>query len=157
ESLIRQAEWALGPGVLQGYVSVDDSLPLVRGRIRFADQFALRPGLPLPIEVRFDEYAADIAENRILRSAFRRMMAVPRLPASARARLPHLDGRLAGVHVLPQGAPLPPWRPSRLNARYLPALRLAQLVLRNQSAEPGPGDVTMAAFVVNMAKVFEDF
>jgi 5-methylcytosine-specific restriction enzyme subunit McrC len=157
ESLIRQAERALAPGVLQGYLSVDESLPLVRGRIRFADQFARRPGLPLPIEVRFDEYATDIAENQILRTAFRRMMAVPRLPASARARLTHLDGRLDGVRVLPHGALLPTWRPSRINARYLPALRLAQLVLRYQSAEPGPGDVTMAAFVVNMAKVFEDF
>ncbi len=157
ESLVRQAERALAPGVLQGYLSVDESLPLVRGRIRFADQFARRPGLPLPIEVRFDEYAADIAENRILRTAFRRMMAVPRLPTALQARLTHLDGRLDGVRVLPHGVLLPTWRPSRLNARYVPALRLAQLVLRYQSAEPGPGDVTLAAFVVNMAKVFEDF
>lgn len=157
ESLIRQTERALAPGVLQGYVSVDESLPLIRGRIRFADQFARRPALPLPIEVRFDEYATDIPENQIIRTALRRMMAVPRLPVSARARLAHLDGRLDGVRVLPPGAPLPAWRINRLNARYGAALRLAQLVLRHQSAEPGPGDVTMAAFVVNMAKVFEDF
>lgn len=157
ESLARQAEHALLPGVLQGYAVVDESLPLVRGRIRFADQFARRPGMPLPIEVRFDEYAADIAENQILRTALRRMLAVPRLPAGVRARLAHLDGRLDGVHVLPHGSLLPVWRPSRLNARYVPALRLAQLVLRYQSAEPGPGDITLAAFVVNMAKVFEDF
>ncbi|GAA0479719.1 McrBC 5-methylcytosine restriction system component [Actinoplanes capillaceus] len=157
ESLIRQAERALAPGVLQGYVVIDEALPLVRGRIRFADQFARRAGLPLPVEVRYDEYAADIAENQILRTALRRMMAVPRLPPAARAQLTHLDGRLDGVRVLPHGAILPPWRPSRLNARYLPALRLAQLILRHQSAEPGPGDVTMAAFVVNMAKTFEDF
>jgi 5-methylcytosine-specific restriction enzyme subunit McrC len=157
ESLIRQVERALAPGVLQGYVSVDESLPLIRGRIRFADQFARRPAMPLPIEVRFDEYAADIPENQILRTALLRMMGVPRLPVSARARLTHLGGRLDGVRVLPPGAPLPVWRTNRLNARYAPALRLAQLVLRHQSAEPGPGDVTMAAFVVNMAKVFEDF
>ncbi|QDY07937.1 restriction endonuclease [Micromonospora sp. HM134] len=157
ESLIRQAERALAPGVLQGYVSVDESLPLVRGRVRLADQFARRPGIPLPIEVRFDEYATDIVENQILRTALRRMMAVPRLPAGAQARLAHLDGRLDGVRVLPHGAFLPTWRTSRLNARYAPALRLAQLVLHYQSAEPGPGDVSMAAFVVNMAKTFEDF
>ncbi|WBB52368.1 restriction endonuclease [Verrucosispora sp. WMMD573] len=157
ESLIRQVERALAPGILQGYVVTDEALPLVRGRIRFADQLSRRPAMPLPIEVRFDEYAADIAENRILRTALRRMLAVPRLPAEARSRLTHLDGRLDGVRVLPHGAPQPTYRPSRLNARYLPALRLAELVLRNQSAEPGPGDVTMAAFVVNMAKVFEDF
>ncbi|MEU4626836.1 restriction endonuclease [Actinoplanes sp. NPDC023801] len=157
ESLIRQAERALAPGVLQGYVSVDEALPLVRGRIRFADQFTRRPGMLLPIEVRYDEYAADIAENRILRTALRRMAAVPRLPARARARLTHLDGRLDGVQVLPARTPLPSWRPSRLNERYVAALRLAEIVLRYQSAEPGPGNLTIAAFVVNMAKVFEDF
>ncbi|GIJ43396.1 McrBC 5-methylcytosine restriction system component [Virgisporangium aliadipatigenens] len=157
EGLIRQAERALGPGVLQGYVVVDEALPLVRGRIRFADQFARRAVLPLPVELQFDEYATDIAENRILRTALRRMLAVPRLPAGTRARLSHLDGRLDGVSVLPHGAIRPAYRPSRLNARYLPALRLAELVLRNQSTEPGPGEVTTASFVVNMAKAFEDF
>ena len=49
------------------------------------------------------------------------------------------------------------WRLTRLNARYAAALRLAEIVLRNQSAEPGPGGVSVAAFVVSMAKVFEDF
>ncbi|MDI6103404.1 restriction endonuclease [Actinoplanes sp. NEAU-A12] len=157
ESLVRQAEHALAPGVLQGYLRVDEALPLVRGRIRFADQFARRPGMLLPIEVRYDEYATDIAENRILRTALRRMTAVPRLPAAARSRLAHLDSRLDGVRVLAPGATAPAWRPSRLNARYVPALRLAEIILRHQSAEPGPGGVTTAAFVVSMAKVFEDF
>ncbi|GGN60022.1 McrBC 5-methylcytosine restriction system component [Actinoplanes lobatus] len=157
ESLARQAERALAAGVMQGYVSVDDALPLVRGRIRFADQISHRAGLPLPVEVRYDEYSPDIAENRILRTALRRMRAVPRLPESARARLGHLDARLDGVRVLPHGAIPPEWRPSRLNARYLPALRLAALVLRQHSAEPGPGGQRMAAFVVDMARVFEDF
>lgn len=157
ESLVRQAERALGPGVLQGYVQVDEALPLVRGRIRFADQFARHGGLPLPIEVRYDEYATDIAENRILRTALRRMMSVPRLPRGAAARLTHLDGRLDGVQVLAPGVPLPAWRPTRLNARYRPALRLAEIILRNQSTEPGPGGADLAAFVVTMARVFEDF
>lgn len=157
ESLIRHTERALAPGVLLGYLAVDEALPLIRGRIRFADQLARRPAMPLPIEVRFDEYDTDITENRILRTALRRMLAVPRLPAAVRARLTHLDGRLDGVRVLPYGVVLPSWRPSRLNARYLPALRMADLVLRHQSAEAGPSNLRLAAFVVNMAKVFEDF
>ena len=138
-------------------MSVDEALPLVRGRIRFAEQFARRPGLLLPIEVRYDEYAADIPENQILRTALRRMVALPRLATGAMSRLIHLDGRLDGVRVLASGEPLPVWRASRLNARYVPALRLAQVILRHQSAEPGPGGLTITAFVVSMAKVFEDF
>lgn len=157
ESVARQVERALGPGVLQGYVSLDEALPLVRGRVRVADQIARRPGLPLPLEVRYDEYAPDIPENQLIRTALRRLAAVPGLRPDLRSRLAHLDGRLDGVHVLPAGAPLPTWQLTRLNARYAAALRLAEIVLRNQSAEPGPGSVTVAAFVVSMAKVFEDF
>jgi 5-methylcytosine-specific restriction enzyme subunit McrC len=157
ESLTRQAERALGPGVLQGYVTNDESLPLVRGRIRIADQIARRPGMLLPLEVRYDEYSPDVAENQLLRTGLRRMMTVPGLAPGLRTRLAHLDGRLDGVNVLTPGVPLPTWRVTRLNARYAAALRLAEIVLRHQSAEPGPGDVTIAAFVVSMAKVFEDF
>jgi 5-methylcytosine-specific restriction enzyme subunit McrC len=157
ESLARLCERALAPGNLQGYTTVDETLTLVRGRIRIGDQLARRPGLPLPLEVRYDDYVPDIAENRIMRSALRQMAAVPGLPAPIRGRLTYLHGRLDGVTVLPARVPVPEWRPSRINMRYVPALRLAEIVLRNQSAEPGPDDLTMAAFVVSMPRVFEDF
>jgi 5-methylcytosine-specific restriction enzyme subunit McrC len=157
ESLARLCERALAPGILQGYTTVDETLTLVRGRIRIGDQLARRPGLLLPLEVRYDDYVPDIAENQIMRSALRRMAAVPGLPGPIRGRLTYLDGRLDGVTVLPARAPVPEWRPSRINVRYVPALRLAEVVLRNQSAEAGPDDVTVAAFVVSMPRVFEDF
>lgn len=113
--------------------------------------------MPIPLEVRFDDYTTDIVENQLLRTAIRRMMAVPRLTASARERLAIQDQRLMAVRILPSGVPTSAWNPSRLNARYGAALRLAELVLANQSAEPGPGDVSLAAFVVNMSTVFENF
>ncbi|MEU8130312.1 restriction endonuclease [Micromonospora sp. NPDC049049] len=157
ESLIRQAERALAGGLLQGYTSFEEALPLIRGRVRFAEQFARRPAIPLPIEVQFDDWTVDIVENRLLRTAVRRMLAVPRLLPSARERLERLDARLAGVPVLPPHAPVPLWSPSRINMRYVPALRLAELILDNQSAEPDAGGIAIAAFAVNMATVFENF
>jgi 5-methylcytosine-specific restriction enzyme subunit McrC len=157
ESIARLTEAALAGGILQGYHTVEESLRTIRGRIRLGDQISRRPGLMMPMEVTYDEFSMDIAENRILRTALRRLMAVPRLDAQARARLAHLDGRLAGCGLLEPGASLPVWRHSRLNARYLPALRLAELVLRNMSAEDGPGGLRVAAFVVPMWRVFEDF
>jgi 5-methylcytosine-specific restriction enzyme subunit McrC len=157
ETLCRHVQRALGPGVLQGYRMRDEALTVVRGRPRLADQFARRPGTLLPLEVTYDEYSADISENRVLRGALRRMWTVPRLPPGARARLTHLDGRLDGVQPLVPGAPLPQWQATRLNQRYQPALRLAELVLRHQSFEVGPGGLRVASFVVDMAKVFEDF
>jgi len=157
ESLARLCERALAHGNLQGYTTVEETLALVRGRIRIGDQLARRPGLLLPLELRYDDYVPDIAENQIMRAALRRMAAVPGLPKPIRGRLTYLDGRLHEVTVLPARAPLPEWRPSRINARYVPALRLAEIVLRNQSAEPGQDEATATAFVVSMPKVFEDF
>ncbi len=157
ESLARLAERATARGVLQGYRTVEESLRTVRGRIRIGDQISRRPGQMVPIEVTYDDFTVDIAENQILRSAIRRMLAVPRLSDGVRARLGHLDGRLAEVAVLRLSQPLPAWRPSRLNEHYVPALRLATLILDNASAEVGDGNVRVAAFVIDMAKVFEDF
>lgn len=157
ESLARLVERALGRGVLQGYRTLEDALRTVRGRIRIGDQITRRPGQMVPLEVSFDEFTVDIAENRILRAALRRMLAVPRLDVRVRARLAHLDGRLDGVQLLHAREQIPGWLPTRLNDRYQPALRLAEVVLRNCSAEAGPGGVRVAAFVVSMWQVFEDF
>ncbi|WP_129664649.1 McrC family protein [Phytoactinopolyspora endophytica] len=157
ESLARHTERATQRGVLQGYITVDEALPLVRGRIRASDQMARRPGMLLPMEVTYDEFSADIPENRIVRGAIRRLLTVPRVRTDVRRRLGHLDGRFDGVTTLIPGASLPQWLPSRLNQQYLPALRLSEIVLRHLSAEIGPRGVRVASFVVDMARVFEDF
>lgn len=156
-SLIRHIRRALASDLLRGYATVDAALPLVRGRIRFGDHIAGRPGIPLPIEVQYDEYSKDIPENRILRTAIRRMLAVPQLRPADQADLTELDARMAGVTVLPPGTPPPIWHNNRLKARYAPALRLSELILQHCSADPGAGPHTIAAFVVNMEKVFEAF
>ena len=157
ESLARQGLRALERGALSGYVHVEDTLRTVRGRIRVGDQMTRRPGMLLPLEVAYDDFTVDIAENRILRAAIRLMMQVPRLPHDVRWKLAHLDSKLDGVSELRFGVPLPPWTESRLNEHYVPALRLAEIILRNMSAEAGVGRHSVASFVVNMAKVFEDF
>jgi 5-methylcytosine-specific restriction enzyme subunit McrC len=157
ESLARMSERALAGGVLHGYVTREEALALVRGRVRIADQIAARQGRSLPLEVRYDEHAVDIIENRLLRTAVRRMAGVPRLIPGVRARLAVLDRRLSGVRLLSSHSELPVWQPSRLNAHYAPALRLAEIVLRCQSTETGPDGTTVAAFVLWMEKLFEDF
>jgi len=157
ESLARLAERATRRGVLQGYRTVEEALRTVRGRIRMSDQMSRHPAQMIPIEVTYDEFTVDIPENQILRTAIRRMLSVPRLSVSAKARLAHLDGRMAEVTVLRGGQKAPVWSRSRLNEHYAPALRLAEIILTNSSAEAGRGELQVAAFVVDMAKVFEDF
>lgn len=157
ESLARHCERALERGPLSGYVHVEEALRTVRGRIRVGDQMTRRPGLLLPLEVAYDDYTVDIAENRILRAAIQLMTHVPRLSDTVRSRLSHLDSKLDNVSSLRYGTQLPAWAGSRLNEHYVPALRLSEIVLKTMSAEAGLGQRMVASFVVNMATVFEDF
>lgn len=157
ESMCRAAERALVHGVLQGYRTVDDTLRTVRGRIRISDQMSRHPGMMLPLEVTYDEFTVDTAENRLLRTALRKISQFPEITTNIRRRLMHLDARLEGVNVLPPGSVLPSWLPTRLNERYQPALNLAEVVLRHMATRTGPGGLIVASFVVSMWKVFEDF
>lgn len=157
QAFLRQAERALQLGVLQGYRVTDDTLPVLRGRLRVADQLGRRHGLPLPLEVRFAEWTTDIAENRLLLAAARRLLRLPRVPVAVRHGLSRLAARLDEVSPLAPGRPLPSWRATRLNARYHAAVRLAELVLRGGSFDLAAGQVRVEGFMVDMASVFEDF
>lgn len=148
---------ALRQGPLKGYLTIDDSMPLLRGRIREADQLRHRLGRPLPLEVRYDEHSVDIAENRLLLAATLRLLRMPGVPAALRRPLQRIRVRLADVTPPVPGTPAPTWHPSRLNARYAGALALAELVLAGRSFEQRDGDVLVHGFLINMASLFEDF
>jgi 5-methylcytosine-specific restriction enzyme subunit McrC len=156
----RQIDDALRRGVLQGYREVEESTLVMRGRLREADQIRRHFGRTPPVEVAYDAYSTDTAENRILRSAVERLLRLPEVPGPVRRRLNHQRVRLADALPLAGGQELPQWQPTRLNARYLPALRLAEAVLRGTSPEhrpPGPHALTMDGFLLDMNKLFEDF
>ncbi|MFH9040453.1 McrC family protein [Streptomyces sp. NPDC017966] len=153
----RQVDRALRQGLLQGYRVTEETSPVVRGRVREAEQIRRRFGAALPVEVVYDDFTTDIAENRILRTAVERLLRLPGVPREVRRRLLHQRARLADVTVLVRGRPLPEWRPSRLNARYHHALRLARAVLEDASPEHGPGGLRVEGFLFDMNKLFEDF
>lgn len=156
-TLERLCGRALALGVLQGYVQRADQLTVVRGRIRVEQQISRHQGRPLPLEVRYDEYETDIPENRILRTALHRMAQVSGVPTDVRGRIRRLEARLSGVALVTPGQPLPSWRANRLNRRYVPALRLAELVLEHLGLSTVHGDRQVASFVIDMAQAFERF
>ncbi len=154
----RAAERAVSQGVLLGYRATEEALPVLRGRIREAEQMRRRQSMLIPVEVRYDDYTADIAENRLLLSATQRLLRLPGIPAPARRLLRHIPARLVGVERLNPGGPLPAWQPTRLNARYHTALGLAELVLRSASYELDDGrSVRVDGLLLRMWQVFEDF
>ena len=158
QALAIAAERALRQGVLLGYRETEEALPVVRGRIREADQSRRHFTLPLPVEVRYDDYTIDIPENRLLRAAIEGMLAQSGVLAPIQVRLNHLLSRLQGVSRLVPGWPLPTWRPSRLNVRYHTALCLAELILRGASYELDDGtSVQVDGLLLEMWQVFEDF
>lgn len=148
---------ALAPGLLQGYRTVEEALPLVRGRLREADQLRARPGLALPVEVRYDDYNPDTPENQILLSAVRRLHRLPGVPPATRNALHRIASALADVTPLTTGAPIPKTVPNRFNNRYQPALRLARLILAGVSIEHAHGSTLAAGFVFDLNTVFEDW
>lgn len=152
-----QAERALELGLLQGYVEIDDSLTVLRGRLREQDQLRQRFGIALPLLVRFDDHTVDIAENQLIRAACERLLRVPGVSPRTRARLRGLRQALSDVTLHVRGTPLPRWSPSRLNDRYQVALWLAELILGGNAVDQAPGDIRLGGFLVDMAKVYEDF
>lgn len=144
-------------GLLRGYVGVDERLRTIRGRIRFGDQIARLAALPLPVEVSYDDYTADVAENRLLKSATLALLRLPRVPAPARRRLLKLRALLDEVTPLerPREPELPVF--TRLNQRYRAALCLAHLALRGASVGARRGTTEAVAFSFDMNRVFEDF
>lgn len=151
----RRVEVAIAPGALHGYVTKNESLPTLRGRLREADQLRRHQGRLLPLEMTFDEYSEDIPENRMLRAAALRLRDLPRLPVDVRQYLYQLERTLAAVGALTRGAPLPEISETRLNRRYSPALQLARLVLTNHGIDADPRETPGHAFVFDMDKVFE--
>jgi 5-methylcytosine-specific restriction enzyme subunit McrC len=154
--LLARAERARA-GVLRGYVRIDEQLAGIRGRVRFGDQIARSANLPLPVEVSYDDYIEDIIENQMLKTASVALLRLPRLPGLARKRLLKLRGILDDVSLIgrPREASMPTL--TRLNERYGPALRLAELILHASSIDAPKGPLVANAFVFDMNKVFEDF
>jgi 5-methylcytosine-specific restriction enzyme subunit McrC len=157
QALWRQTERAIHQGLLPGYILVEESSQVLRGRLRESEQVRRHHGLPLPLEIQYDEFTTDIPENRILRTACERMLAVPLVDADSQRMLRRLLRDFSDVTPLHRGEQIPGWQATRLNARYHAALRLAELVLRATSVEHEIGTVAVNGFLLDMPGLFEDF
>lgn len=153
----RQVAQAIHQGLLPGYVTCEESSPVLRGRLLESAQLARHHGQPLPLEIRYDEFTVDIPENQILRTACERMLLVPRVDTESSRMLLRLLRDFADVRSIRRGDPMPAWQPTRINARYHAALRLAELVLHATSVEHTAGTVTVSGFLLDMPQLFEDF
>ncbi|MBK8445255.1 MAG: restriction endonuclease [Micropruina sp.] len=157
DAFVRLANRALEQGLLKGYMTVEETLPVLRGRIRESDQLRRRWGRSIPLEVRFDEFTVDIAENQLLLAAAEQLLRTRGVRDRHRSALQRLRLQLADVTAAPRGGVRPTWVATRLNARYVPALKVAELVLAGRSFEQRVGNLMVSGYLFNMATIFEDF
>jgi 5-methylcytosine-specific restriction enzyme subunit McrC len=152
---VQEAATALAAGPLRGYRREDQTLSVLRGRVRLQDQYLRRFGMPIPIEVTVDEWTLDTVENRRIRAAVRALLALANLPESTRRSLTHIDRLLSDVFLAPRAAITAPWEPTRLNVRLHRLLHLADVVLAHTSLENEAGETQAHGFLINMAWLFE--
>ena len=157
-AFVRLTQHAIRRGLLQGYRTREESSAALQGRIRLADQVKVRFGLPLPVEVTFDDFTDDIEENRLLKTAIGLLWQMPISSRESRRDLGALRPVFTSVS---SGSYLPGMVPSvnytRLNQRYRPAVELARLIIGSSLAEFSPGDKSGTSFLVDMDQVFESF
>ena len=155
---LEEVQRSLRRGALMSYVTVDESANTLRGRLRAADQLRRRYAIPLPVEITYDDFTVDIAENRILRAALRRASRLRLSDARLRRRVATALGALEGVSDIAYSPrTIPEIRLTRLNGHYAGALSLARAVIASTSVELDHGTTRTPGFVVDMDKVFEDF
>ena len=114
-AFLHHTRRAIRRGLRQDYRIEEEALHAVRGRIRFGDQIRRRFGIPLPIEVGYDDFTEDIEENRLLHAAIHLLGRVPLRSQRWRRELRGLRPAFAAVGVgsyrrgdlSPEGA-LPP-------------------------------------------------
>lgn len=150
-----EATSALAGGPLRGYRTEDQTLPVLRGRVRLRDQYLRQFGQLVPLEVTVGEWTVDTDENRLIRSAALVLLQQPGLSRAVELDLRRIDRILTDATPLTPGEPATPWAPTRINARLHNLLGLSELVLRHGGVENDPGETPVHGFWLNMATLFE--
>ena len=157
-ALAAAARRAFARGLLHGYRTEEEALHTVRGRILVAEQIRRRFGVPVPIEVRYDEFTEDILANRLVKAAAGLLGRMRIRSARARTGLRWIGamlGNVAPVRFAPSEVPEVAF--DRLNAHYREVVGLARLILRHWAFEADRGGTRAAGFLMDMNTVFQEF
>lgn len=156
-ALTAAARRALGRGLLRGYLTKEDALYTVRGRIRFSEQIRRRYGIPLPVELSFDEFTEDILANRLVKAAAARLGFMTLRSPEARRGLGWVTAILENVSLVEYRRRVPNVRFDRLNEHYRHVVGLARLILLHSQFESQRGDVRASGFLIDMNVLFQEF
>ncbi|WP_136709610.1 hypothetical protein [Agromyces sp. H66] len=154
ELVLREIDQATRRGLIHGYQTREDRQPVLRGRLLMSELVA-RPWDSWPAPCRYDEFTANVPENRVLRAAVKviRQWSVPpdvrRLSADLMVRFEEVsdsDLPLLEAEFIRAGP---------LNEHYKSALALAAIVIEGVGLAHRPGDFEATSFLVDMNKLYE--
>lgn len=158
QALTMAARRAFARGLLHGYLRKEEALYTVRGRIRFDAQLRRWFSIPLPVEVRYNEFTEDIVANRLVKAAAYRLRGMRRLSTQARSGLAWVAGMLDKVSLKEFPVNAVPEVPfDRLNEHYRGVVALSRLILRHSAFEAQRGAVRANGFLMDMNQVFQEF
>lgn len=146
-------------GILQDYVTREESLTRMRGRLLPYEQIVRHYGQVQTLECRFDELETDVVENQLLAAglAIAKRVAVDPEARRAAARAHAIFSEVADAGVATRDTPTLEY--NRRNEHYRPAHVIARMFLANLAINdlysPGVGD--SFAFLLDMNRLFEDF
>ena len=145
-------------GLLHDYQTEEEALYGVRGRIRFNDQIRRRYGLPLPVEVQYDEFTDDILANRLVKAAATKLGYMQLRYPPARQRLEQVSAILDDIALVefePNNVPSVTFNP--LNEHYRVVVELSRVVLQHSAFRSERGSVRTSSFLFDMNRLFQDF
>ncbi|MFJ8669983.1 McrC family protein [Streptomyces sp. NPDC093600] len=159
--VVEHGERLLRHGVRRDYVTVEDDLRVVRGRLLPDRQLLRHHGRLDRLACRFREHDADIADNRLCAAALAVAARTARAaPVRARARRAATEfARHAPTSPGDVRAALSALEYHRHNEHYRPAHRWSGLLLRGGGVEGlfASGPLSTRTFLVDMNQLFEAF
>ncbi len=148
-------------GLLRDYRTNEDTLPMLRGRLNYREQYLRRFGQLDLLSCRFDEYDSDTVENQLVAAAVsvaHRRVGDPDI-RMALGRQSELFRDACAPRSADAGWYRSVIRYGRRNQHYRPAHELALLALEGLAFHDlfSSGSQTITAFLIDMNVVFEGF
>lgn len=144
-------------GLVRRYEPRAENLSVMRGRIGITEQVRLNAANPERLHCRFDEFQEDNPLNQILKACVRLLLKSSRELSNQR-RLGELLLVFEGVSEVSRSTL--PWhliRFDRLNQRYEPSFKLAELFLKSTPPDVSGGSVQGFSLFFEMNTLFEEY
>lgn len=151
--VLRSIDEATHRGLLHGYVTTEEDLNIIRGRL-LVEQLAMKPWQIATPPCRYDDFTADVKENQLLRCAVRQILTWPALPPIVRRDALRMMARFDGISDVDPRSFMDPIRVTRLNEHYGPAMDLARMALDGITIRHMEGDQSAHTFLVDMDDLF---